>query len=37
MKIDWRKTLTIALDVVIGGYLILAFTAFNKPDETVSK
>ncbi len=37
MKIDWRKTLTIALDVVIGGYLILAFTAFNKPDETVHK
>ena len=37
MKINWRKTFTIALDVVIGGYLILAFTAFNKPDETVSK
>ena len=34
MKINWRKTFTIALDVVIGGYLILAFTAFNKPDET---
>lgn len=26
--------MTIALDVVLAGYLVLAFTAFNKPDET---
>lgn len=37
MKIDWPKTLTKAFDVVIGIYLIAAFTAFNKPDETASK
>jgi cell division protein FtsQ len=34
MHIDWKKTITIALDIVIGGYLVAAFTAFNKPDDT---
>lgn len=30
---DWKKISLIALDIVIGGYLILAVTAFNKPDD----
>ncbi len=30
---NWKKTAIIAIDVIIGGYLILAVTAFNKPDE----
>ena len=34
MKINWKKTFIITLDFVIGIYLVLAFTAFNKPDET---
>lgn len=35
MRIRWKKTLTIVLDIVLAAYLGLAFTAFNKPDETV--
>lgn len=34
IHINWKKTLTIVLDVVLAAYLVLAFTAFNKPDET---
>ena len=34
MRINWKKTFIITLDFVIGIYLVLAFTAFNKPDET---
>lgn len=30
---DWKKPTIIVLDVCIGVYLILAMTAFNKPDE----
>lgn len=37
MKINWPSTLTKVADVLIGVYLIAAFTAFNKPDETVKK
>lgn len=33
MYINWKKTAIITLDLVIGVYLILAFTRFNKPDE----
>jgi len=35
MKIsfEWKKILIVLLDVVIGVYLVLAVTAFNKPDE----
>lgn len=29
----WKKTIVIVLDIVIGVYLVLALTAFNKPDE----
>ena len=34
IRINWKKTLTIIADVVLAAYLVLAFTAFNKPDET---
>lgn len=34
MHVNWKKTITVALDIVLGAYLILAFTAFNEPDET---
>ena len=34
MHINWKKTIIIALDLVLGTYLIFAFTRFNKPDET---
>jgi cell division protein FtsQ len=29
----WKKIMIIAVDVVLGIYLVLAMTAFNKPDE----
>lgn len=31
---NWKKVIIIALDVVIGAYLVLAITAFNKPGAT---
>lgn len=34
VKPFWKKTIIIVLDVVLAVYLILAFAAFNKPDET---
>lgn len=34
MHINWKKTIIIALDFVLGTYLVFAFTRFNKPDET---
>lgn len=30
---NWKKTFFIVFDVLIGFYLVLAMTAFNKPDE----
>lgn len=33
MHINWRKVVLSALDVVLGAYIIVAFTAFNKPNE----
>ena len=33
MSINWKKTLIIVIDVVIGCYLVLAVTVFNRPDE----
>ena len=32
MSIDWKKTLIVACDIVVATYLLLAVTAFNKPD-----
>jgi len=34
IRVNWKKTIIVALDVVLAAYLVLAFTAFNKPDET---
>lgn len=33
MRINWKKTIIITLDLVLGTYLVFAFTKFNKPDE----
>ncbi len=30
----WKKTAIITIDLLVGIYLVLAMTAFNKPDET---
>jgi len=32
MSVNWKKTLTVVLDIMLAGYIVLAFTAFNKPD-----
>ena len=34
MRINWKKTIIITLDIAIGTYLVFAFTKFNKPDES---
>lgn len=34
MSINWKKPLIILLDIAISVYLVLAITAFNKPDES---
>ena len=36
MRFNWKKILLCTVDVVIGGYLVVAVTAFNKPDEARS-
>ncbi len=33
MTINWKKTLIVTVDVIIAAYLVLAVTAFNRPDE----
>lgn len=33
MHINWKKVIIITLDLVLGTYLVLAITRFNKPDE----
>lgn len=33
MVFNWKKTLIIVVDVIIAVYLVLAITAFNRPDE----
>lgn len=32
MHINWKKTIIVALDIVIGGYLVVAMSAFDKPN-----
>lgn len=34
MHINWKKTIIITLDLILGTYLVFAFTRFNKPDES---
>lgn len=31
MHINWKKTLLVTLDVALGAYIVVAFTAFDKP------
>ncbi len=32
MSVNWKKTIFVVCDIVIAAYLVLAVTAFNKPD-----
>ncbi len=34
MHIHWKKVIIILLDAILAVYLVVAFTSFNKPDET---
>lgn len=34
MRLDRKKTITVAIDIALAVYVVAAFTAFNKPDET---
>ena len=34
MRINVKKSIIIALDVILAAYVILAMTSFNNPDET---
>lgn len=36
MKLNWKKTGLVIMDIALGAYLIAAFTAFNKPDEAAN-
>ena len=33
MTFNWKKSAIVLIDLVLGGYLVLAITAFNRPDE----
>ncbi|MBQ6161184.1 MAG: cell division protein FtsQ [Prevotella sp.] len=37
MRISFKKIATIVLDLALAAYLVFAFTAFNKPDESNMK
>ncbi len=34
MRINWKKIFIVTLDLVLASYLVLAFSAFNKPDKS---
>ena len=34
MRINWKESLLVTVDIVLAVYLLCAFTVFNKPDET---
>ena len=34
IKINWKKTILVTMDLLLGVYLVLAVTAFNKPDNS---
>ncbi len=36
MKLDWKRYLVIAMNMLAAVYLLLAVTAFNKPDDAVT-
>ena len=33
MSINWKKSFIILIDMALAVYLVLAITAFNRPDE----
>lgn len=37
MTINWKQTLMVACNIAVGIYLVLAVTAFNDPDEAMTK
>lgn len=37
MIMNWKKALFAIVDIVLGLYLVMAVTSFNKPDETAAK
>ena len=37
LNFNWKKALIVACNVIVGLYLVLAVTAFNNPDEAMSK
>lgn len=37
MTINWKQTLMVASNIVVGIYLVMAVTAFNDPDEAMAK
>jgi cell division protein FtsQ len=37
MTINWKQTLMVACNIVVGIYLVMAVTAFNDPDEDMAK
>ena len=37
MNINWKKSLLVVCDIVIAAYLVMAVTAFNKPDQAVTR
>ncbi len=34
MRVDWKKAALITADLILAGYLAVALTVFNKPDES---
>ncbi|MGI6243231.1 MAG: cell division protein FtsQ [Prevotella sp.] len=32
MHINWKKTIIVTMDIILGGYLVVAFSAFGKPN-----
>ncbi len=34
MYINWKKTVFVALDIVLAAYIVLAVTSFNRPDRS---
>ena len=37
MSINWKKTILVVCDIAIAAYLVMAVTAFNKPDQVSVK
>ena len=37
MSIDWKRIMIVACDIVVATYLLLAVTAFNKPDAKAGR